>query len=129
MGGRIAQRAEWIHGTERFLASPFQTAIDALRLVDDYDRPRRLDQVDWLLPAGLLAILVEVVHVSLVNSADRHQHDLNVRAGGKVAHLSELGRIIKEIVEGLAGIKPFEMLFGNLKRLVDALLDRHRWHH
>src|SRR3546814_2344650 len=51
-------------------------------------------------------------------------HDLNGRAGGKVPHLAELGGIVEEIVEGLAGIEAFEMLLGDLERLVDALLDR-----
>src|SRR3546814_6068038 len=36
----------------------------------------------------------------------------------------ELGGIVEEIVEGLAGIEAFEMLLGDLERLVSALLDR-----
>ena len=73
------------------LPAAFQAAVHALRLVHDQDGPGRLDEVDGLLAAGLLAVLVEVVDVLLVDGADRHHHDLDVRAGGEVAHLAELG--------------------------------------
>ena len=82
-----------------------EAAVHALRLVDDDDRPRRPDQVDRLLAAGLLAVLVEVVDVLLVDGADRHHHDLDVRAGGEVAHLAELGGVVEEVVEGHAGVE------------------------
>ena len=129
MGGRIAQRAERVHRVQRLLAGALQTAIHALRLVHDQDRASRPDQVDRLLAAGLLAVLVEVVDVLLVDGADGHHHDLDVRAGGEVAHLAELGGVVEEIVEWRVGVEAAEMLLGDLERLVHALLDRHRWNH
>src|SRR3546814_2986700 len=104
------------------LAAALQAAVNALRFIDDDDGARRTDQVDGRFAARLLAILVEVVHVLLVDRAHGDDHDLNGRAGGKVPHLAELGGIVEEIVEGLAGIETFEMLFGDLESLVDALL-------
>ena len=112
-----------------FLPCPSQAAVHALRLVHDQDGARGLDQVDGLLAAGLLAVLVEVVDVLLVDGADRHHHDLDVRAGGEVAHLAELGGVVEEVVEGRVGVEALEVLLGDLERLVDALLDRHRGHH
>ena len=106
-----------------------QPPVHALRLVHDDDRPRRLDQVDRLLAAGLLAVLVEVVDVLLVDGADRHHHDLDLGAGGKVAHLAELGGVVEEVVEGHAGVEALEVVLGDLERLVDALLDGDRGHH
>src|SRR3546814_1434335 len=86
-------------------------------------RPPRSTRTDTLFPYTTLfrSILVEVVHVLLVDRAHGDDHDLNGRAGGKVPHLAELGGIVEEIVEGLAGIEAFEMLLGDLERLVDAL--------
>jgi len=125
----IAQGAERIHGIERCLTGAGQAAVDALRFVHDDDRPRRLDQVDGLFTAGLLAVLVEVVHILLVDRADGHHHDLDLRAGGEVTHLTELGGVIEEIVEGHTGIEPLEVLLGNLQGLVHAFLDRHGGDH
>src|SRR3546814_3964589 len=90
------------------LAAALQAAVNALRFIDDDDGARRTDQVDGRFAARLLAILVEVVHVLLVDRAHGDDHDLNGRAGGKVPHLAELGGIVEEIVEGLAGIEAFE---------------------
>src|SRR3546814_19296229 len=70
----------------------------------------------------------DLVHVLLVDRAHGDDHDLNGRAGGKVPHLAELGGIVEEIVEGLAGIEAFEMILGDLERLVDDLLDRDGQH-
>ncbi len=105
VGGRVAQGAERVHRVEGLLARAVEAAIHALRLVHDEDGPRGLDQVDGLLAAGLLAVLVEVVDVLLVDGADRHHHDLDLRAGGEVAHLAELGRVVEEVVEGRAGVE------------------------
>ena len=110
---------------ERFLAASLQTAIHALRFVHDEDGPGGLDQVDGLLAARLLAVLVEVVHVLLVDGPDCDHHDLDVRAGRKVAHLAELGRVIQEEVKGRVGVEAAKVLLGDLERLIDAFLDRH----
>ena len=125
VGGGVAQGAERVHGSERLLATAFQAAVHALRLVHDQDRPSGLDQVDGLLTAGLLAVLVEVVDVLLVDRADRHHHDLDVWAGGEVAHLAELAGVVEEELEGRVGVEGAEVLFGDLERLVNAFLDRH----
>ena len=129
MGGRITQRAKRIHLAKSALASAGKAAIDALRLINDQDRARGTDQIDGPFSAGLLAVLVEVVDVLLVDGADGHHHDLDVRAGGEIAHLTELGGIIEEIIVGLARIEPLEMLLSDLQRFVDAFLDRDRGHH
>ena len=90
MGRRVAERAQRVHLAQRVLARAGQAAIDALRFVDDQNWPRRADQIDRPLTAGLLAVLIEVVDVLLVDGADGHDHDLNVRAGREIAHLAEL---------------------------------------
>ena len=77
-------------------------------------------------PPVFSRVLVEVVDVLLVDRADRHHHDLNIRAGGEVAHLAELAGVVKEVLEGRVGVEGAEVLFGDLERLVNALLDRHR---
>ena len=67
-----------------------QAAIHALRFIHDEDRTGCLDQVNGFFAAGLFAVLIEVVHVLFIDCADRHHHDLNMRAGGEIAHLAEL---------------------------------------
>src|SRR3546814_20011222 len=94
---------------------PRSTRTDTLFPDTTLLRSRRTDQVEGRFAARLLAILVEVVHVLLVDRAHGDDHDLNGRAGGKVPHLAELGGIVEEIVEGLAGIEAFEMLLGDRK--------------
>ena len=94
MGSGIAQRAERVHGIQRFLAASFQATIHALRFIHDDDRPGRLDQVDRLLAAGFLALFVEVVHILLVDGAHRHHHDLDVGARGEIAHRPRLTGVV-----------------------------------
>ena len=101
MGCGIAQRAERIHRPECFLAAPLQAAVNALRLVHNQDRARCADQVNRLFPARFLCVLVKVVDVLFVDGTNRHDHDLDIRASREVAHLAELGRVIKEILEGV----------------------------
>ena len=126
VGGGVAQRTQRVHRAKGLLAPALQAAIDALRFVHDQDRARGADQVDGLFSAGLLAVLVEIVDILLVDRADRHHHDLDVRAGGEVAHLAQLAGVVKEILERHVGVQAAEMLLGDLKRLVNAFLDRHR---
>jgi hypothetical protein len=126
--GRVAQRAQRVHGIQRFLAAPFQAAVHALRLVDDQHGLRGADQIDGLLAAGLLAVLVEVVDVLLVDGAHRHHHHLQMLAGGEVAHLVQLGGVVEEVLEGLAAVERLEVRRHDLQALVDAFLDGHRRH-
>jgi hypothetical protein len=76
-----------------------------------------------LLHPGLLFV------AEFVDGADRHHHDLDLRAGGEVAHLAQLGRVVEEEVEGRARVEPLQMIGGGLKGVIDAFLDRHRGHH
>ena len=80
-------------------------------------------------PPVFSCVLVEVVHVLLVDGADRYHHDLNVRAGGEVAHLAELAGVVEEILKGRVGVEGPEVLFGDLERLVNAFLDRNGRNH
>ena len=61
VGGRVAERAEGVHGLQRLLARALHAAVYALRLVDDDDGVGGADEVDGPLAAGLLAVLVDVV--------------------------------------------------------------------
>ena len=93
---RVAQRAEGIHGAEGLLAMPLQTSIYTLRLVDNQDGARCLNEVDWLFAACLLAVLVEVVDILLVDGTDCHHHDLDLRAGGEIPHPAQFCGVVEE---------------------------------
>jgi len=81
-----------------------------------------------LAPGGLVCLLrLRLLLVAeLVDGADRHHHDLDLWAGGEVAHLAELRRVVDEEVEGRAGVEPLEVFHRGLDGVVDAFLDRHR---
>ena len=106
-----------------FLALAFQPAIDALGLVDDKDGPRGPNQIDRFLSTRLLAVLVEIVDVLLVDGPDRHHHDLDLRTGSEVSNLTEFCGVVKEILKGCSRIEYPEVVFCDLERFVDALLD------
>ena len=125
VGGGIAQCAQRVHRIQRFLATAFQAAVHALRFIHDDDRPGGLDQVNGLLATGLLALLVEVVHILLVDGAHRHHHDLDVGTGGEVAHRPGLTRVVQEVIERHARVESLEVLLGDLQGFVNAFLDRH----
>ena len=143
----IAQVTQRIHPLHGLLALAVEPAFHALRLVHDQDRAGSPDQIDGLLPARLFAGaihhvlrflasggLVRFLRLSLllvsefVDRAHRHHHDLNLRAGRKVAHLAELRRIVNEEVEWRARVEPLEVLGRGLDGVIDAFLDRHRGH-
>ena len=126
--GRIAQRAQRVHRSQCLLAPAFQAAVHALRLVHDEDGPGLPDEVNRLFTAGLFAVFVEVVDILFVDGAHRHHHHLNGAAGGKVAHLAQLARVVQKEVHRHPGIQAPEMLLRDLQRLVHALLDGHRGH-
>ena len=129
VGRRVTQRTQGIHGGQRRSAPPLQPAVHALRLVDDQDGARGADQIDRLLAAGLLALLVEVVDVLLVDGARGHHHDPYLRADGEAPHLAEARGVVEKVLERRARIECAEVVLGDPQRLVDALLDRHRRHH
>ena len=126
--GRIAQRAQRVHRSQRLFATAFQAAVHALRLVHDEDGSCLPDEVNRLFAAGLFAVFVEVVDILLVDGTHRHHHYLNGAAGGKVAHLAQLARVVQKEVHRHPGIQAPEMLLRDLQRLVHALLDGHRGH-
>ena len=88
-----------------------------------------LDQFNGSLSAGFLVVFVEVVDVLFVDGADCHHHDLDLWTSSEVSHLTELGRVIEEIVEGHPGIEGLEVSLGHLDRLVHTLFDSDRRHH
>src|SRR5690606_28812426 len=108
---------------------PLQTTVDALRLVHNDDGTGCPDQVNGRFAACLFTVLVEVVHLLLVDGPNGHDHDLNGRAGGEIAHLSQSGRIVEEIIKGLSGIESLEVVLGDLKCLIDAFLDGNGRHY
>ena len=128
VGGRITEGTERVHSLEGVLATPFQTAVDALRFIHNDDGQGCPDQADGLLTAGLFTVLIEVVHVLLVDGPDGDHHDLNVWAGCEVADLPQLRGVVEEILEGSVGVQTSEVILGDLKGLVDSLLDGDRRH-
>ena len=125
MGGGIAQGAKRVHGSKRRFACAFEATINALRFINDDDRIGRLNQVNRLFTTGILILFIEVVNILLVDRANGGDHDLDRRAGGEIAHLAELGRIVEKILIALRlGIEVFEMVAGDLERFVGAFLDR-----
>ena len=67
--------------------------------IDNDDWTGGLYEIDRLLAARLLAVLVKVIHILLVDGADGYDHDLNLWACRKIPHLTKLRRVIKEVVE------------------------------
>ena len=86
--------------------------------------PRGSNKIDRFLAAGLLVVLVEVVDTLLIDCADRHHHDLDVRTAGKIPDLTEFRRIVEEVLERRSRIERSKVVLGDLQRLVHALLDR-----
>ena len=58
-----------------------------------------------------------------MDRADRHHHDLYLRAGRKVAHLAQLTGVVEKIFERCVGVQRTEVLFGDLECLIDALFN------
>lgn len=82
------------------------------------------NQVNRFLAASFLGVFVEVVHVLFVYRADRDHHDLNMRAGGEVAHLAQFSGIVEEELERGVGVESAEMIFSDLEGFIDAFLNR-----
>ena len=110
------------------LPAPGQAPIDALRFVDNEDRPRGPDQINRFLPTRLLAVLIEIVDILLIDGADRHHHDLDLRAGGEIPHLPEFRRVVEEILEGRSRVECPKVVVRDLERFVDTLFNRNRRH-
>ena len=115
MRRRVAQRTERVHGVERRLARPRKAAVHALWFIHDNDGPGGLNQVDRFFTTSFLAVFVEIIDILLVDGADGDHHDLDVRAGGEVAHLPQLDGIVNEVIKRHAGIQSLEMLLSDLQ--------------
>ena len=83
--------------------------------IHDNDGTGCLNQVDRFFTTSLLAVLVEIIDILLVDGADGDHHDLDVRAGGEVAHLSQLGGVVNEVIQRHTGIQSLEMVFSDLQ--------------
>ena len=126
MGGGIAQGAERMHLGEGGPALAGQAAIHALWFVDDQYRAGFPYQIDGFIAASLLALLVEVVHILLVDGSDSYHHDLDVGTGGVITYLSRLAGIVEEIFKRGIGVEAPKVIFHDLEGFVDTLLDGHR---
>ena len=129
VGGRIAQGTQRVHGGQCLLATPLQTAIHALRLINNHNRSGFFDQINWLFTTGFLAVLVEVIDVLFVNGPDCDHHDLNIGTGCKIANLTQFGRVVQKEVKRHPRVQTPEVLFGHLQGFIDPFLDGHRRHH
>ena len=108
--GGVAQVAQWLHALHGLLALAIQPAFDALGLVNNQDGAGCSDQVNGLFAAGFFAGAIHhilrlfspgglvcflclrlLLIAKFVDGAHRHHHDLDLGAGGKVAHLAKLG--------------------------------------
>ena len=135
MGRRVAQGAQRVQGGDGLAA--LGCGIDALGLVDDDHGIGRLDKLDGAAARhpvvgpmdDVRLVLLRRVREALAEGIDVDDHDLNAVAGRKVPYLSELLRVVDEIVEPDVLVEPAEVFFGDLERLVDALLDGHRGNH
>ena len=117
-----------MHGGQGLPAAPLQTAVHALRLVHDQDRPGGPDEIDRLLAAGAFAVLVEVVDVLLVDGPHRHHHDPDLRAGGEIPDPARLGGVVEEVFERRPRVERPEVFLRDPERFVDTFLDGDRRH-
>src|SRR5664280_1859741 len=121
-----------VHGLQRHPATAFQAAVHALRFIDDQDGTGLPNKVDGALTASsfVCAFAVDVVYVLLIDSTNRHHHDLDIRAGSEVANLSELvGVVWEKLIALSAWVETLEVVTGNFQCFVGALLDGDRGHY
>ena len=125
MCGRITQDAHGIERSNRFLG--FRRIIDALRFIDDNDRVRILNEAHGRLAAEPVLRLIDDVF-RLLERVDIDDHDLNIRAGRKLADVGKLRRLIDKEPAGHVIILKAEMLSCDLKGFMNTLANRHRRH-
>ena len=137
MGGRVAQR------THRPQARNGQFAnfrLHVLRLVQDHDGLRRLNELDGL--QARLAHLVDDVALALLfgrgtvpcagclgrilrKGVNVDNQNLDRIRQGKVAQLVDLGRLVHHELDTLVVIQRLEVLFGNLQAFHHPFTDCH----
>ena len=128
-----------------FFAFAVHTAIHALRLIHDQDGARIANQVNRALTTRFFAGAVHLVLgffaalgfirllccsgcfiTKLVDGTHSDDHDLNIGAGRKVAHLTQAIRVVlKELIALGTGVQALKVLAGDLQGFVDPFLDGH----
>lgn len=116
MRGGVAQRAEWIECLDRFLG--FLRAVHALRLINDYDRVRSLNEFNRLTPLQPISLLVDDVGFPfcirareiLSERVDVDNKNLNRVADGELSELRNSLRVINKVLEFHISVERAEML-------------------
>ncbi len=126
VGGGVAQDTQGIQRRDGLLG--LGGIVHALGLIDDDDGVGVL-----YVPHSRLAVqpvlgLIDDV-LRLFEGVDIDDHDLDVGAGGELAHVRQLGRVVDEVPAGYSVILQGEVLLRHLEGLVDTLPDRHGGHH
>src|SRR3954470_6753168 len=135
MRSRVAKCAEGIQRLDRLL-SPFRR-IDTLRLVDDDDRPRGLDEFYWLAPRQLVAFLVDDIAFPLCFASgeilakciDIDHENLQRVACGELPQPVHLPRIVDEVLEGQIIVESAKVFCGDLYVLEHTLTNCYTRHH
>ena len=121
---RVPQNAQGVQGCDCFLG--LWRVIHTLRLIDNNNGMGVLD-----VPHGAVAIqpilgLIDDV-LCLFECIDVDDHNLDVSACSKLAHIGQLSGVVDKVSAGHIVILQSEMLLGNLKGLVNTFPDSHRW--
>ena len=98
----------------------FLGAVHALGLVNDDNGVGVLDVADCRFAVEPVLLLVDDI-LRFSECVNIDNHDLNIGAGGKRAHIGQLGGIVDEIPAGRVIIERGKMLLGDLQRLIHAL--------
>ncbi|MPM08125.1 hypothetical protein SDC9_54437 [bioreactor metagenome] len=117
----IAKHAQRIQRGNSVLC--LRRIVHALRLVDDDDGVRVLYVAHGGFAVQLVLYLIDDV-LGLFESVDVDDHDLDVRAGGELPNVGQLGRVIYEKAARHVVILQAEMLLCDFKGFIHALADR-----
>ena len=126
VGGRVAQHTQRIQRRDGLFG--LGGVVYALGLVDDDDGVCVPDKAHGRLAVQLVLGLVDDV-LRLFEGVDVDDHHLDVGAGGKLAHVGQLGGVVDEIPAGHAVVLQGKVLLRDLEGLVHALPDGHRRHY
>ena len=96
--------------------------VHTLRLVDDNNRPCRLDVADGRIAVQFVLLLIDDV-LGLSESIDIDNHNLNIRAGGKLPHIGQLCAVVYEIAARYIVIERGKMLLRRLQGFIHAFAD------
>ena len=144
---RIAQIAERLHALHRLFPFAIQTTLYALRLINNQNGASCTNQIDWLFTTCLFAWSIHDIFTclapfrlvqffalrflfipKLIYGANRHDHDLNLWAGGKVANLTKFGRIVNKMIKRNSAVEPLQMFGSNFNCVRHAFLNGNRRH-